>query len=61
MVRDLSEARDTALRSSLAAMQRAAGDAGRIAVQQGKTVRITAGELRNETPAEAAPWIPIWP
>jgi imidazolonepropionase-like amidohydrolase len=55
--RDISEAKDPDLRNSLAAMQRAAQMARKIAIQtntgivvvsDGKIVRITAEELRAE-------------
>ena len=60
MTRDISEARNSDLRGSLAAMQRAAAEARRIAIEtdtgivvvrDGKTVIISADELRKEAAA----------
>lgn len=56
-MKDISEAKDPALRNSMAAMRRAASQARKIAIQTntaivvrryGKVVRITADELRRE-------------
>ena len=60
MTRDISEARNSDLRGSLAAMQRAAAEARRIAIEtdtgivvvrDGKTAIISADELRKEAAA----------
>lgn len=58
--KDISQAKNPDLRASLAALQRAAQDARRIAMQtdtaiivmrDGKRVRVTADELRKEQEA----------
>lgn len=63
MVKDISEARDPVLRGSLAAMQRAAAmarkvaiqtDTGIIVVRDGQVVRISAQDLRRMAEQEDA-------
>ena len=61
MTRDISEAQDANLRGSLAAMRRAAAEARRIGIEtdtgiirvvDGKTVHVSAAELREEAARE---------